>query len=132
VLGLDGAGNAERFADYSQWDQWQARRKQAAAKAMGAAARSAAAGQPANAEVESAGKKKLSYMDARDYSTIEARIAGGEELLAEKKALLEDSAVVTDAARLQAALADVEAAQNAVDALYARWAELEAKQYEQA
>jgi ATP-binding cassette subfamily F protein uup len=38
--------------------------------------------------------------------------------------------VVTDAARLQAALAEVESAQNAVDALYARWAELEAKQYE--
>jgi ATP-binding cassette subfamily F protein uup len=69
-------------------------------------------------------------MDARDYSTIESRIAAGEELLAEKKTLLELTEVVTDAARLQAALADVEEAQNAVDALYTRWAELEAKQYE--
>jgi ATP-binding cassette subfamily F protein uup len=69
-------------------------------------------------------------MDARDYATIEGRIAAGEELLAEKQAVLELQEVVTDAARLQAALADVEAAQNAVDALYARWAELEAKQYE--
>ena len=130
VLGLDGMGNAERFADYSQWDQWQAEQKAAATKASGTLARSAAAGQPANAERESVGKKKLSYMDARDYSTIEARIAAGEELLAEKKALLELTEVVTDAARLQTALADVETAQNAVDALYARWAELEAKQYE--
>ena len=23
VLGLDGRGDAERFADYSQWDAWQ-------------------------------------------------------------------------------------------------------------
>ena len=24
VLGLDGLGNVERFADYSQWEEWQA------------------------------------------------------------------------------------------------------------
>ena len=133
VLGLDGMGNAERFADYSQWDQWQAAQKMAATKAAGLAARSAAAGQPANAEQDSggsSGKRKLSYMDARDYSTIESRIAAAEELLAEKKAVLELTEVVIDAARLQTALAEVEAAQTAVDALYARWAELEAKQYE--
>src|ERR1700730_16895306 len=29
VLGLDGRGGAERFADYSQWDTWQAERQQA-------------------------------------------------------------------------------------------------------
>jgi ABC transport system ATP-binding/permease protein len=133
VLGLDGMGNAARFADYAQWEQWQATQKQAAAKAMGASARSAAAGQPANAAQDAAsmtGRKKLSYMDARDYATIESRIADGEELLAVKRAVLELPEVVTDAARLPTALADVEAAQNAVDALYARWAELEAKQYE--
>jgi len=130
VLGLDGKGHAERFADYSQWDEWQAKQKQAAVK--GTSARAGAAGQPANAEANAAdaGKKKLSYMDARDYATIEARIAAGEELLAARQAALELQDVVTDAARLQAALADVEAAQNAVDTLYARWAELEAKQYE--
>jgi len=136
VLGLDGMGNAERFADYSQWDQWQAKQKAATAKAeaaTGVSARSAAAGQPASSEQgfgNASGKKKLSYMDARDYATIESRIAAGEELLAEKQATLESPDVVIDAARLQAALAEAEAAQNAVDALYARWAELEAKQYE--
>jgi ATP-binding cassette subfamily F protein uup len=135
VLGLDGIGHAERFADYSQWDKWQAKQKLMAAKAAatGLTARSAAAGQPANAEQDtgsSDGKKKLSYLDARDYATIESRIAEGEVLLAEKQAVLEQQEVVTDAPRLQAALAEVETAQNAVDALYARWAELEAKQYE--
>jgi ATP-binding cassette subfamily F protein uup len=135
VLGLDGIGHAERFADYSQWDKWQAKQKLMAAKAAatGLTARSAAAGQPANAEQDTSnsdGRKKLSYLDARDYATIESRIAAGEELLAEKQAVLEVHEVVTDATRLQAALAEAEAAQNAVDALYARWAELEAKQYE--
>ncbi len=137
VLGLDGIGHAERFADYSQWDQWQAKQKQAVLKGAGTSARSAAAGQPAGGDAgdvasdsANTGKKKLSYMDARDYSTIEARIAAGEELLAEKKALLELTEVVTDPVRLQTVLAEVEAAQTAVDTLYTRWAELEAKQYE--
>ncbi len=136
VLGLDGMGHAERFADYLQWDRWQARQKLVAAKAAaptGLTARSAAAGQPANVESDTAspaGKKKLSYMDARDYATIEDRIAAGEALLAEKQAVLESQEVVTDASRLQQALTEVESAQNAVDSLYARWAELEAKQYE--
>ena len=132
VLGLDGLGNAERFADYSQWEQWQSKQKVAAAKAAALIGRAGAAGQPINSDIEpdSSGKKKLSYLDARDYSTIEARIANGEELLAAKKAALELQDIVTDPARLQAALAEVEVAQNAVDSLYARWAELEAKQYE--
>ncbi|HEX4322477.1 MAG TPA: ABC-F family ATP-binding cassette domain-containing protein [Acidobacteriaceae bacterium] len=136
VLGLDGMGNAERFADYSQWDQWQAEQKAAESKASsptGLTARSAAAGQPASADQEagnSSGKKKLSYLDARDYATIESRIAAGEELLASKRAQLELDEIVTNAVMLQTALAEAEAAQNAVDALYARWAELEAKQYE--
>jgi ATP-binding cassette subfamily F protein uup len=136
VLGLDGMGNAERFADYSQWDQWQAEQKAAESKVSsptGLTARSAAAGQPASADQEagnSSGKKKLSYLDARDYATIESRIAAGEELLAAKRAQLELDEIVTNAVMLQTALAEAEAAQNAVDALYARWAELEAKQYE--
>ncbi len=130
VLGLDGQGHAERFADYSQWDQWQAEQKLLANRST---SRSAAAGQPANSPVEtgsSTGKKKLSYLDARDYSTIEDRIAAGEAELAAKQAVLELQEVVTDAKRLQVALAEVEAAQTAVETLYARWAELEAKLYE--
>jgi ABC transport system ATP-binding/permease protein len=125
VLGLDGSGRAEQFADYSQWDQWQALQKQAVANADVATAQSTSA-----TSNVAAGKKKLSYMDARDYATIESRIAAGEELLANKKAVLESSEVVTDAARLQVILAEVESAQNAVDELYARWAELEAKLFE--
>ncbi len=129
VLGLDGQGHAERFADYSQWDQWQAEQKSLANKSAGIS-RSAAAGQPANFAADTVGKKKLSYLDARDYATIEDRIAAGEALVAEKQAVLELQEVVTNAARLQTALAEAEAAQTAVEALYARWAELEAKLYE--
>ena len=34
VLGLDGLGSIERFADYLQWEAWQSDRKQAKTKAV--------------------------------------------------------------------------------------------------
>ena len=58
----------------------------------------------------------------------EAPVASAEDTLQQKQSLLEDPAVAVDAARLQSALAEAEEAKAAVDTLYARWAELEAKQ----
>jgi ATP-binding cassette subfamily F protein uup len=58
---------------------------------------------------------------------MDERIAQAEERLRLKRAALDDPAIVSDAPRLMAAGAEVEEAQKAVDALYARWAELEEK-----
>jgi len=120
VLGLDGSGGVAAFADYSQWEAWLVERVQAK-KA------SEAQKKPVENSSVASVKKKLSYLEAREFATIEDRIAEAEELLAARRAVLEDSNVATDAVRLQSALAEAETAQQAVDALYARWAELEAK-----
>jgi len=48
-------------------------------------------------------------------------------LVQAKRAELEDPANATDALRLVSAQAALEAAQQVLDALYARWAELEKK-----
>ncbi len=122
VVGLDGEGNAATFADYSQWETWLAEREQAKKSAQKPSTASAPS-QPA-----SVAKKKLSYLEAREYATIEERVMQAEEALQNARATLEDPSVATDATRLQAALAAAEAAQQAADILYARWAELEAKQ----
>ena len=119
VLGLDGQGNAETFADYGQWEQWQAEGK----SAMNLAGRAKAPGAAAS-KATGPSKKKLSYMEAREYSTIEQRIADADELLQKKHSELEDPAIATDGAKLVAAQAAVDAAQEALDTLYARWAEL--------
>jgi ATP-binding cassette subfamily F protein uup len=74
-----------------------------------------------------ASRKKLSYMDAREYSTIEQRIAEAEETLQQKKAAAEDPAIASDPGRLLQTHAELEEAQKKVDELYARWAELENK-----
>ena len=48
-------------------------------------------------------------------------------VLQTKRDQLEDSEIVSNAARLVTAHAEMEAAQEKVDELYARWAELEKK-----
>ena len=123
VLGLDGRGGAEAFADYSQWEAWQAERRQAEKGTSKPA-------EPARASASSATpqKKKLSYLEAREYATIEQRIAEAEQSLAARRAALEDPTIMSDAARLVAANAEMEQAQKIVDDLIARWAELEEKQ----
>jgi ATP-binding cassette subfamily F protein uup len=73
------------------------------------------------------GKKKLSYLEAREFAGIEDRVTAAEEQLARERSVVEDPAVATDAVRLQEALQAMEQAQSQLDDLYARWAELEAK-----
>ncbi len=123
VLGLDGQGGAERFADYLQWETWQAERLQAADASARGTTRSSAA----ETAVPSS-KKKLSYLEARDYASIEQRVAEAELVLEAKRSAAEDPAIASDATRLLSAHAELEAAQDEVDTLYARWAELEKKQ----
>ncbi|MEZ5353587.1 MAG: ABC-F family ATP-binding cassette domain-containing protein [Bryobacteraceae bacterium] len=118
VAGIDGDGGVTLYADYAQWEQdMGSRRKPRAEKA------------PAAGKAEPApAKKKLSYMEAREWEQIEARILEAEELLEAKRAEMQAPDVVSDGPRLQAVYAEMEQAQADVDGLYARWAELEAKQ----
>ena len=92
VIGLDGLGSAGRFADYSQWEVWQAEQveKREASDVEG---RAIAEDQPPQAPQ----KKKLSYLEAREYATIEQRVADAEATLAAKQAAMEDPAIATDA-----------------------------------
>jgi len=126
VLGLDGLGNVERFADYSQWEEWQADQLR---KGSGESITTppGKAADSNNGAAPGSSKKKLSYLEAREFSSIEKRVESAEELLQASREVVEDPAVATDAVRLQAALAALDEAQSAVDTLYARWAELEAK-----
>ncbi len=119
VLGLDGRGRAERFADYSQWEAWMSE-SQAVKEPTGAE-------KPRSREQSALTRKKLSYMEAREYSTIEQRIADAEELLQARRAVLDDPAIASDAPRILAAQAELDQAQKVVDQLYERWHALEEK-----
>jgi len=123
VLGLDGLGGAERFADYAQWEIWQRARH---AKAAAIAAPETAASPP-TADTPPA-KKKLSYLEAREFAAMEQKIAAAEEQLISLRKALEDPAIVSDAARLHTIYVQMEETQQDVDKLYSRWAELDEKQ----
>ena len=117
----DGQGAAESFADYGQWEIWQAERKRARGGAEATARPAPGSSSPVQAQ------KKLSYLEAREYATIEERIADAELRLQSKRTALEDPAIASDGPRLVIAHAEMEAAQKDLDTLYARWAELQEK-----
>src|SRR5207237_10776990 len=119
-LGLDGFGNADLFADYSQWETWQRSQETRATEAVPAR-------NPAATPRGSSAKRKLSYIEAREYATIEERIAEAEQSLESNGAELNHPAIASDGPRLLAISAEVEQAQRLVDLLYARWAELDEK-----
>jgi ABC transport system ATP-binding/permease protein len=134
VLGLDGQGNAETFADYAQWEAWQAEQTRATNARPGPrddSPRDGRAASPTSVKSVAAksapAKVKLSYLEAREYEGIEQRVEEAEELLRNRQAELEDPAIASDGPRLVTANANLESAQLALDTLYARWAELEKK-----
>jgi ATP-binding cassette subfamily F protein uup len=122
VLGLDGQGGAESFADYGQWEIWQAERKRG--RNQTGPSPSLTSG---SAALSPQAKKKLSYLEAREYAGIDQRIADAEQKLHSKRTTLEDPSIASDGPRLVAAHADLEAAQKDLDTIYARWAELQEK-----
>jgi len=123
VLGLDGRGGAETFADYSQWEMWGGS-KVGEAVAPGAAGKAVNGAGGNGTGVAAAGKKKLSYLEAREFASIEDRVEEAEVRLQSARLRLELPEVAVDAAALMQAISDMESAQAEADDLYARWAEL--------
>ncbi len=118
VLGLDGNGKAERFADYSQWAAEVAQAQRKAVKPKAIVAAKAVGDEPQ--------KKRLSYMEGREYESMEQRIHEAEQALEQKRAAMQ-LAAMKGSRDLEQMHHDIEAGAAEVDAMYARWAELEEK-----
>jgi ATP-binding cassette subfamily F protein uup len=117
LVALDGQGGVEFFAELAQWEQANASRRPAP-KSAARDTREPSPGSP---------RKKLSYLEAREWEQIEERVAQAEAALEACRSQLELPDVVSNPARLTEAVAAMDAAQADVDQLYERWAELEAK-----
>jgi ATP-binding cassette subfamily F protein uup len=107
---------AEYCADYSLWE---ANRMLPVAGSQSPATENR---QPATRR-----DKRLSYLEQREFDSMEAAVLAAEEKLAEAKTRAHDPAIASDANALQQRFTELSAAQEEVDRLYARWAELEAK-----
>jgi ATP-binding cassette subfamily F protein uup len=132
VLGLDGRGHTGQFADYAQWEDWLIEQddiEQDGLKQEKSNRRSDGSGAPQPTGLSSANsaKKKLSYLEAREFAAIEQRVEVSDARLAAARDHVEHPDVATNATALQEALKELDAAQHENDALYARWAELTEK-----
>jgi ATP-binding cassette subfamily F protein uup len=137
VLGLDGRGHCGQFADFSQWEDWMVEQEDAARAPKANSANSAIAAISANransanpaisANSASPSKKKLSYLEAREFAAIEQKVEVSDARLEAARHHIDDPSIATDAAALQAALTELAAAEEESATLYARWAELTEK-----
>ncbi len=128
VLGLDGRGNTALFADYLQWETW--RDEQFRAGAVVPASATPAAETPPSTEAAptaAPARKKLSYIEQREYDAINARINEADARLRAAEQRIQAPEVVTDPQVLTAALAELEAAKAEHHAVYERWVELTEK-----
>jgi len=113
VIGLDGDCGGV-FADYSQWKAWRD---------------APASEKPLVAETpepwRDAPKRKLSYLEQREWDGMEARILEAEQELAARQLELQEAA--STGKGLPEAYQKLQDAQRLVEDLYKRWAELEIK-----
>jgi ATP-binding cassette subfamily F protein uup len=122
VVGLDGRGGIGRFADFAQWEAWVEETRD---QGSGIREQVSSTSRDTQESGNNPGtKKKLSYLEAREFASIEQRVEESDARLMAARMRVEDPAIASDAGALQEALAELERAQQENDTLYARWAEL--------
>ena len=124
VIGFIGDGKVNYYADYEQW-----LRDIVAANKLDQPERITK-----TAKTEPVLKKKksgrLSYLDQREYDTIEERIMVAEQNKERLEKLISDPDVASNPTKLQQSWSEMEEAKILVDNLYQRWDELEEKKNE--
>jgi ATP-binding cassette subfamily F protein uup len=120
MLGLDGKGNAAIYPDRNQYERARLAANKAAAKAEKAQA----------SPVSNTPKPKpkgLSYMEQREWDAIEEVILAAEVASEKAQMALGAEDVMADRKKMLVAAKVASEAQAAVEKLYARWQELDAK-----
>ena len=122
LLALDGEGNANLYANLTQWEQARQTRR----KTKAAAKKSQAANIPFGTATPTK-KKKLPWNEQKELDGMEAAIAAAELEVVRHEAHTVDPSIQSDHLKLHAAYDQLGAAQREIERLYARWTELEAK-----
>lgn len=125
ILGLDGFGGHALLTDYEQYQNWVVAAAKSRARALAAPESPKKSESPATSGGKP--KKKLTFMEQKEYDAMETIIQAAEEKVQTCQKRLEDPAVMADHTKLTHACDAMHHAQEAVAALYRRWEELEAK-----
>ncbi len=121
VVGLDGQGGA---ALYGSLGQWLAACEQASPKPAKPAAKLAKSVPPR--PVPAARPRKLSRLEQQEWESMEATILAAEAVVVHREREVEQAATAGHAVLAEACRA-LEEAQRAVERLYGRWQELDAR-----
>jgi ATP-binding cassette subfamily F protein uup len=124
LLALDGAGHAHFYAELAQWERG---REEAARAAATAPAEPRAAPAPRRRRAPAPADQGLSWVEEQELAGMEAQITAAETELHAWQARVGDPEAVADHVRMRECCDRMHEAQVRVDALYARWAELESK-----
>jgi ATP-binding cassette subfamily F protein uup len=121
LLALDGKGAAYAYADLGQWER--ARDESLAADAQ---PKKTTPVKPKNAL--SSTSKRLTWNEQREWEQMESKLLEAEAAVESLQKVVSDPVVIADHVKMHEACDRLHAAHERVEQLYARWAELEAKQ----
>jgi ATP-binding cassette subfamily F protein uup len=129
VIGLDGRGGAALYGSIGQWLAAYERTTTSEKSEISIPKSDSDQGAPASRPGPTAPKpRKFSYREQQEWEQMEAAILAAEEAVADRQAEVERAATLDHVALANACRA-LEDAQRAVECLYARWQELEAKRH---
>ena len=122
ILGLGTQSDTQLFADYRQWEQFQAdkarlEKEQAKPKAEKKEA-------PARGEER---PKKMNFSEKREWEQMEGKILALENEIEHLHSVVQDPALLAQTDKLQQACESLGEKQHALEKLYQRWQELEMK-----
>jgi ATP-binding cassette subfamily F protein uup len=125
VLGLDGKGNAQVYADLAQWERGLEASKRAAMvqKKTPAPASASRSERPADSNA----KKRLSWKEQKELEGMESAILEAETRMQELEARVHEPSVAADHVKMRESYQALSEAQADVERLYARWSELDGK-----
>ena len=118
ILGLNEDGRVGRYVDCAQWQE---------ETLAGPPTTDGGAKVKAKKAKASAGRNRLSGSEKRELAEMEATIQEADASVERCRQAIEDPSVGSDQAEAQKRWAEWEAAKKQVEALYARWEELESK-----
>jgi len=125
-IGLDGKGNAKQFATFEQWMRSRTTDDDTAKKSP---KRKDDGEKKSKPQTQSKpGKRKLSYNEQREFDSIEQRILDAEAEVQRLEAESQRPAVLADHEQAATVFQQLTEAQQHVQQLYNRWAELESIQ----
>jgi ABC transport system ATP-binding/permease protein len=127
ILGLDGYGDHGFLADYAQYVIYQRSRESSRNVSTPSQSKLPIETTYTNPAPKRPTTKKLSYLEQREWDSMESEILRAETTLSLAQEKTHDPSIASSSVKLQDACKAVELAQSNVDRLYARWAELEAK-----